>query len=166
MYKLSIMLVAGLSLAGAAFLGVPATARAANAGMQSASMQDSAATHVLKCKMHFNLSGWSAIYKTASGKGIVYCTNGKRMHVKISVKGGGLTAGKYKLTNGHGTFSGVKKISDVLGSYASASAHAGVVNSARAIALTKGPVSLAISGHGKGWDIGAGFSSFTISPVK
>lgn len=155
-----------MSLAGAAFLSVPVTAYASNPDMRSTSMSGSAASHAMKCEMRFNLSGWSAIYKTASGKGMVHCSNGKSMHVKISIKGGGLTAGKYKMNNAHGMFSGVKEISDVLGSYASASAHAGVVDSARAMALTKGPVSLAISGTGKGWDIGAGFSSFTISRIN
>ncbi|MGH8307514.1 MAG: hypothetical protein ACRER0_04500 [Gammaproteobacteria bacterium] len=165
MSKLSITLGAAASLAGAVFLSVPATALASNSNMQDTHMSQST-SKAMKCHMRFKLSGWSAIYETASGKGMVHCANGKSMPVKISVKGGGLSAGKYKLTNAHGTFSGVKNIDDVLGSYATASAHAGAVNSGRAMAMTKGPVSLSVSGHGKGWDIGAGFSSFTISRIK
>lgn len=51
----------------------------------------------------------------------------------------------------------------MLGVYASAGAYAGAVNSAEAQVLTKGPVSLALSGKGKGWDIGVAFGKFTIS---
>jgi hypothetical protein len=32
--------------------------------------------------------------------------------------------------------------------------------------MTKGNVSLALTGTGKGWDIGAGFEAFTISKAK
>jgi hypothetical protein len=41
-----------------------------------------------------------------------------------------------------------------------------VVGSVHAAAMTKGPVSLALTGTGQGWDIGAGFSSFTLSKPK
>lgn len=41
------------------------------------------------CEMTFSLSGWSAFYKTASGLGTVTCSNGQRMRVKLSAKGGG-----------------------------------------------------------------------------
>lgn len=120
------------------------------------------ANNTIKCHMAFTLAGWSVIYKTADGAGTVTCDNGQSMKVKLDVKGGGLSVGKYKLDNGHGTFTGVTNINQILGSYASASAHAGVVNSGHAAAMTKGNVSLSLSGHGTGWDIGAGFSGFTI----
>lgn len=120
------------------------------------------AAETMTCRMSFTLSGWSAIYQTADGRGLVTCSNGKTMRVKVSAKGAGLSVGKYKLDNGHGKFSGITSIDEVLGTYATASAHAGVVNSSHAAAMTKGPVSLALTGTGKGWDIGAGFSGFTI----
>jgi hypothetical protein len=122
-----------------------------------------AAQSTMKCTMTFTLSGWSAIYSTADGHGKVTCANGQAMDVDISAKGGGLTVGKYKIDDGRGHFSGVKSIDDVLGSYATASAHAGAVGSSHAAAMTKGDVSLALTGTGKGWDIGAGFSGFTIN---
>lgn len=121
------------------------------------------AAETMKCTMKFTLSGWSIIYKTANGTGVVTCTNGQSMPVKIDAKGGGLSVGKYQLDHGVGHFSGVTDIDQVLGSYATASAHAGVVGSTRAAAMTKGNVSLALTGTGKGWDIGAGFSSFSIA---
>jgi len=120
----------------------------------------------IKCRMDFTLSGWSIIYQTANGTGTVTCDNGQSMPVKIDAKGGGLTVGKYKLTDGHGTFSHVTDIQQIPGSYATANAHAGVVRSGHAAAMTKGNVSLSITGQGQGWDIGAGFEGFTISKAK
>lgn len=120
----------------------------------------------MSCDMTFNLSGWSAIYKTAHGSGVVTCADGKSMPVSIDAKGGGLTFGAYKITDGHGKFTHLNSIDNVLGNYAEATAHAGVVSSAHAAALTKGPVSLALTGTGHGWDIGAGFAGFTISKAK
>jgi hypothetical protein len=119
----------------------------------------------VKCRMSYKLNGWSIFYQTAEGSGTITCSNGQHMNVLLGAKGGGLTVGKYKITDGHGKFTGVTDVKDVLGSYAMANAHAGVVNSTRAMALTKGPISLTLTGTGKGWDVGAGFSSFTIKPA-
>jgi len=118
----------------------------------------------ITCKMTFNLAGWSAFYKTASGDGNVQCSNGQHMPVHITAKGGGLSFGKSTLKNGRGEFAGVHNIKDVLGSYATAEAHAGAVKSSAAQAMTKGDVSLAISGTGEGWDLGIAFGKFTIEP--
>lgn len=116
----------------------------------------------LTCKMTYSLSGWSAFYKTASGTGVVTCNNGQRMSVRIETKGGGLTFGKYKIRNGFGQFANVNDIRDVLGSYATAEAHAAADKSASAQAMTNGKVSLALSGKGKGWSLGVAFSRFAI----
>lgn len=117
----------------------------------------------LDCRMTFSLAGWSAFYKTASGNGTVSCSNGQMMDVRIETKGGGLTFGKSEIRDGQGQFSSVYDIENVLGSYATAGAHAGAVNSAEAMVVTKGPVSLALSGKGQGWDLGVAFGKFTIS---
>jgi hypothetical protein len=116
----------------------------------------------IKCQMTFTLSGWSVVYQTADGHGRVHCDNGQSMDVSLSAKGGGLSVGKYKLDDGHGEFSGITSISQVVGTYATASAHAGIVHSGHVAAMTKGDVSLKLSGNGTGWDIGAGLSGFTI----
>ena len=116
-----------------------------------------------KCEMKFNLKGWSAIYKTAKGEGTINCDNGQSMAVSIKVTGGGLTFGKSETTNGVGKFSEVAKIDDLLGAYAAAQAEAGAVKSAEAQALTKGEVSLALSGTGSGWDLGVSGAKFTIT---
>ena len=131
-------------------------------GMLAATSASAADANEIKCQMTFTLSGWSVIYKTADGSGTVTCDNGQSMKVKLDAKGGGLTVGKYKLTEGHGKFSHVTDIDQILGTYATASAHAGVVNSGHVAAMTKGGVSLALSGQGEGWDIGAALSGFTI----
>jgi hypothetical protein len=132
------------------------------ASVMAMPMTASAAAEVT-CKMTFEMSGWSAFYKTASGTGHVKCTNGQSAAVKLEAKGGGLTVGKSSIENGQGEFSGVKGIEEVFGSYVSAEAHAGAVKSSKAAVMTKGEVSLALSGTGRGWDLGVAFGSLKIS---
>ena len=115
------------------------------------------------CKLKFNLAGWSAFYKTASGDGTITCDNGQKLNVRIEAKGGGLSFGKSKIENGTGEFSGIHDIKDTLGSYAQAEAHAGASKSSGANAMTKGDVQLALAGTGKGWDLGISFGKFTIA---
>lgn len=115
-----------------------------------------------KCEMTFNMKGWSAFYKTAKGEGTIRCDNGESMAVSLKITGGGITFGKTEIKNGHGKFSEVGNISEVLGSYAAAQAEAGAVKSADAQALTKGEVSLALSGTGSGWNLGVSGAKFTI----
>lgn len=145
-------LLFGVLIASGAALAVAAPASAAGA--------------TLDCKLSYSMTGWSIIYKHAEGKGRVTCTNGASMPVKISVEGGGLTAGKWHVDNGKGRFSDVHTIRDVLGRYAQASAHAGVVKSADAQVLTKGTVSLALAGTGQGVDLGIDVGVFTIKRAK
>ena len=116
----------------------------------------------LDCKLTFSLTGWSLIYKHADGSGVVSCENGQTMPVVISVRGGGLTAGKWHIDNGSGQFTDVHAIDDVLGNYAQGEAHAGVVKSGSAQVLTKGTVSLALAGTGEGIDLGVDVGAFTI----
>ncbi|HBS63142.1 MULTISPECIES: hypothetical protein [Stenotrophomonas] len=116
----------------------------------------------IDCKLHYNLAGWSVLYKTASGTGTITCDNGARIPVKITAKGGGLTVGKSRIVDGKGKFSGAYAVNDLLGSYASVEAHAGAEKSGNAQVMTKGDVSLALAGTGKGWDLGVGVGRFTI----
>lgn len=117
----------------------------------------------VKCEMTFSMKGWSAFYKTASGTGTVKCNNGQTSAVKLRAKGGGLTLGKSSIEDGRGEFSAVADIDEIFGSYAAAEAHAGAVKSAKATVMTKGEVSLALSGTGRGWDLGIAFGKLTIS---
>lgn len=117
----------------------------------------------IDCEMTFSLKGWSAFYKTSKGQGTVTCDNGQRFTVAIKTTGGGLTFGKSEIKKGKGKFSEVDSVNELFGSYAQAEAHAGAVKSSTAQVLTKGDVSLALSGVGEGWDVGVDFGKFTIS---
>ena len=114
------------------------------------------------CRLRFEMKGWSAIYKTATGTGTVTCSDGSSMKVSLESKGFGLTAGKSSIDAGKGAITGVRTIDEVLGSYAAADASAGAGKSVAAAVLTKGEVSLALSGTGRGWDAGIALSDFTI----
>ena len=114
------------------------------------------------CDMTYTLKGWSAVYKTAKGEGTITCSSGDTAQVEISVHGGGLTFGKTEIYNGKAEISGVKSINDIFGTYATASAHAGVVKEGAVEVMTKGNVSIALAGTGEGVDVGIDFSGFTI----
>lgn len=116
-----------------------------------------------RCEMKFNLKGWSAFYKVASGTGTITCDNGESALVRIEAKGGGLTAGKTRVRDGVGKFSPVASLEELLGTYVAASAGAGAVKDATAAAMTKGEVSLALSGKGSGFELGVAFGKFVIS---
>jgi len=116
-----------------------------------------------RCTMRYSLSGWSVVYSTASGSGTITCDNGQSARVSLRAKGGGLTAGKSKISNGRGTFSDVADIGELFGSYASAQAHAGMGESSSAQVVTKGTVSLAFAGTGSGIDLGVTFGNFIIT---
>jgi hypothetical protein len=61
-----------------------------------------------------------------------------------------------------GAFSGVKDISEIFGTYFAVDGHAGAPKSAEGRAMTKGKVSLALRGTGRGFDLGFSFGAFTI----
>ena len=117
---------------------------------------------LISCEMRFDLRGWSAFYKTAKGDGTITCDNGQTARNRIKAKGGGITFGKSDIINGTGKFSGARSIGELFGSYAQAEVHAGAGKSAAAQALTKGEVSLVLTGTGRGVDVGFAFGKFTL----
>ena len=117
---------------------------------------------MIECEMKFNIKGWSAFYKTAEGRGSVTCTNGQKAEVAIKVKGGGFTFGKYSIEDGSGRFTDLKDIDEIFGSYVAAEAHAGAGKSTQASVYTKGEVSLALTGKGRGVNVGFDFGKLTI----
>ena len=134
------------------------------AGSLAVSPRASAASSAdLECKMKFSMKGWSAIIKKAEGHGVVTCANGESMPVHLEVVGGGLTAGKWHIDDGTGTFTDVHHIREVLGSYAQGEANAAAGKAATAQVLTKGTVSLALAGVGQGIDLGLSGAKFTIT---
>jgi hypothetical protein len=121
---------------------------------------------LVDCKMTFNLRSWSAFYKSAHGDGTIRCSDGQEARVRITAKGGGITFGRSEIVGGTGTFTGARGISELFGSYAQSEAHAGAGKSTDVQALTKGVVSLALKGTGRGIDIGFDFGKFTIQRAK
>ena len=120
-----------------------------------------AADHDLQCTLAFQLKTWSIIYKSATGSGTIHCSNGQTLRVRLSAKGGGLTAGK-STEAGEGEFSPVANLDELLGGYATVQAHAGAVDSVQAQVMTKGEVSLALTGKGHGWSLGIDFGELKI----
>lgn len=118
------------------------------------------------CSIEFNLKGWSAIYETASGTGKIKCSDGQTARVSLKSKGGGLTFGRMKIVNGVGHFSEVTNISELFGEYAVAETDAALGKAADAQVLTKGSVSLALAGKGKGYELGFDFGKFIITKQK
>lgn len=149
-----------LALTAALLLGTGALVMVPTMPAQAA---DATTNANVKCRLSFNLSGWSMLYKHAEGSGTVRCDNGQHAAVKIAVVGGGLTAGKFRIDHGTGSITHVRGIDDVFGDYAQAGADAGVVKSGMAQVLTKGTTSLALAGHGEGVNLGVSVGKFTIS---
>ena len=152
--KHSLATGAGLTLLLVALVAVTAL-------ISTAPAQAAATT---KCEMKFDLHEWSAMYKVARGHATITCDNGETSKVSLELKAGGFTAGKSEI-EGTGKFSEVSGIGELLGSYAMAEATAGAVKSSAATVLTKGEVSLALTGTGHGWDAGVSFGKFTIAAI-
>ena len=152
MKKPTLGLTAALVLAAGALAGMPATSAYA-------------ASAPIKCHLTYQMAGWSAIYQHVTGSGHVVCDNGQRAAVTLSMHGGGLTAGKFRVS-GHGDISNVYGLHDVFGSYAQAGASAGAVSSGTAQVLTKGTVSIALTGTGEGINLGVAIDKFDIEPAK
>ena len=117
-----------------------------------------------RCQLEYSLDGWSVFYKEATGDGVIACDNGQRARVELETRGGGITFGRSKIVDGLGDFSPVVAIDELFGDYADAQAHAGMGVSAQAHVVTKGAVSLTLSGRGNGVDLGFAFGRFTIRP--
>jgi hypothetical protein len=122
-----------------------------------------ARAELTSCTLEFSLSGWSLIYKQMKGEGKVSCSNGQSAAVHVSSHGGGFTIGKSDIVGGKGTFSAVKDIGEVFGTYVQAGASASALKGGQAQAMTKGEISLALSGSGRGWDVGVSIGGFTIT---
>jgi hypothetical protein len=114
------------------------------------------------CRMQYSLKEWSAFYSMATGAGTITCENGQSARVTLRAKGGGLAVGRSEVVDGQGRFSEVQSIDELFGVYLAAGAQAGMVESAQAQVVTKGTVSLALSGTGKGIELGTTFGEFVI----
>lgn len=115
------------------------------------------------CELSFTSKEWSLVYARARGEGVVFCDDGSSMGVNITAKGIGVTVGKWKITDGRGRFSDVDDIRKVLGTYFALSGEIGLVKSGTTRLLSKGNVSLALAGSGKGVNVGIAIGELTIS---
>ena len=115
----------------------------------------------MRCTLDYQVEGWSFIYRQYRGTGTVTCDNGESAPVKIVAHGGGVTFGVSEI-RGTGTFSQLYAIEEVFGTFFETVGHAGVTRSAEGRAMTKGTVSLALAGTGRGVDVGFAFGGFTI----
>ena len=122
-----------------------------------------AAAELTSCKMTFTLSGWSLVVKQMKGQGKVTCSNGQSAQVKIESQAAGFTIGKSDILDGEGAFTEVKDISEIFGTYAKADVSGGATKGVTGQVMTKGEISLAIKGAGRGWDAGVSVGGFTIT---
>lgn len=131
---------------------------------QQQPVPDFSNTQVLTtCTMKYKLSGFSFGYKQYDGTGEVRCRNGQKAQVALSSKSIGFTIGKSEI-EGDGVFSEVKNINEIFGDYVSMESHIGFLNSLDAQLLTRGEISLALKGKGRGIDIGATIGDLSIKP--
>ena len=117
-----------------------------------------------KCRLKYDVKGWSFIYKYTRGSGHITCSNGQSASVAITTNGGGPTLGTHEVIDGKGVFSQVRDISDLYGTYAEIDAHAGAGGAADARAMLKGNVNLSLAGVGQGINLGIALGAFHIAP--
>ena len=123
-----------------------------------------AADNAITCKMSYRLKGWSFAYKQYDGTGEVSCSNGQNARVLLASKSLGFSIGASEI-EGTGQFTALKDINEIYGLFASLEGHAGVTKSGSGQVLTRGVVSLALSGEGRGIDIGVTLGGLMISPA-
>lgn len=115
------------------------------------------------CTMTYKLSGWSLVYKQYDGIGNISCSNGQRAQVALASKSIGFTIGKSEI-EGTAAFSEVKNLNEIYGSFVALEGHAGATKSVDGQVLTRGEISLYLSGKGRGIDIGVTLGALKISP--
>ena len=117
---------------------------------------------LISCTMTYQMSGYSLAIKVYDGTGVISCSNGQHQQVSLSSRSIGFTIGKSEI-DGTGVFSGVKSLNEIYGTFAALEGHAGATTSVDGQVLTRGEISLALSGKGRGIDIGVTIGELTIS---
>ena len=124
----------------------------------------SVAADMSSCALTYSLQGWSFFYQEYRGNGFISCRNGQKAHVAIVSRGGGVSFGKSEINDGKGVISRVRSLNEVFGTYVFLDGHAGATRSVEGRIMTKGEVSLALSGFGRGFDLGVTVGTFSILP--
>ena len=123
-----------------------------------------ASSEMISCRLKYDLKGWAFVYQTAKGSGLITCSDGQKVDVSIVAHGVGAALGTFDVTGGKGAFSAVRDIRDLYGTYAEATANAGVGRSGGARAMVKLRASLSLAGTGQGVNVGVALGGFSIEP--
>ena len=126
-------------------------------------MSFSYTAQAMDCNITYNLKGWSAFYRTATGSGVLSCSNGQSANVKLNLKGGGFTVGVIDITAGKGKIFGVKNINDVFGGHFAMGVHAGFVKSVEARLVPHKTGALRMHGKGTGYNLGFDLGALKIN---
>lgn len=140
-----------------------ATSFFAMAALIGVSAMPASAQALTSCTMTYKMSGWSLVYKQYDGIGHISCSNGQRAQVGLSSKSIGFTIGKSEI-EGTAVFSEVRNLNEIYGHFAALEGHAGVTKSVDGQVLTRGEISLVLSGKGRGVDIGVTLGALSITP--
>ncbi len=124
----------------------------------------SQAAATTRCRLIYDLDGWSAIYKTGRGGGVITCDDGQSANVRIITHGAGFTGGTQHVKGGKGVFSMTEKVDDLFRTYIEGTGHAGVGADkfVEARAMFAGSKRLSLSGKGSGISLGMSVGGFTI----
>lgn len=114
------------------------------------------------CDIKYNLKGWAAFYKTYTGTGTVTCPSGKSTQVKLSLKAGGFTFGRYEIIGGKGKIRGVGSFADIYGSSFMMDGDAGFIKSVEGRWAPKGSRTITLTGKGTGYDLGFSMGALRI----
>jgi hypothetical protein len=120
----------------------------------------------LDCTLHFDMHGWSETRERAVGEGNITCTNGKTVEVRVEAYGPGVTSINSTFQDATGDFTEVSELNDLLGTYRGLVAPVGADRGAEVNVVTKGEVSVALAGAGKGWDLGVTMGRLDIHPAR
>ncbi|TBR39346.1 MULTISPECIES: hypothetical protein [Dyella] len=129
-------------------------------------LSSAASAAELVCRMQFSLSSWSVFYKRTTGEGTIKCTDGSTLKVKLTANGGGMSVGQSKIKDGVGKFTGLATARDILGTYAQADSTLAAGQASTNQVLTKGSVSMYLSGKGEGVTLGIAIGGMTIEEAK
>jgi hypothetical protein len=119
-----------------------------------------------KCHIRYTLKGWAVVYESSSGSGTITCDNGQSAKVVLKSKGAGVAFGKETILDGEGAFSEVGDISELFGHYVALATDAGSGKAADSQVMTKGEISLALAGKGKGMEVAIAFGDFDITKAE
>ncbi|MCF7971747.1 MAG: hypothetical protein K9L22_11360 [Methylococcaceae bacterium] len=113
------------------------------------------------CDLEYNMSGWSILYESYKGSGVVTCPNGRAL-VELRLTGIGVTFGTAEISDGKGKIRGVKGIEDIYVEAFQVGGNAGFNWAADGRWIPRGKRDITLSGTGAGFTFGFSLGSFEI----